>query len=416
MESVEGVSPMPSIVIANDDDDPYADDDDPYANDDDDPYADDDDDDNDFMEDTGNNIDDDSFAKALAIADVKTIDLHDNEDSNTSSNNHPYRNAKTQVIREIGVTKITYGQAKLYGLLNKDGNMDVSRLKDKQNMKDKESQRKHINSMTQISLPHVPPLHEENYKPNSKTVNADKISGITDRMSSSANRVNKDIEGEKASYEYKQDKLSCPSCKKYQSFDEYREKKRTCSLCRVKYENLNVCDIFSYEKKLKETLKKKELRSAKVEEEMYGYEKKPFKAKVIIKAVDKKLTYTFTPLGKEPTINTIPPKNKVSHTVPFYKRLSSSSKLRTSAVVTQAINPLDLLRNQRNVKSSNTGPASITLPAPAYREVELKVDRERKPPTVAVAGSRMVTEAAAPSIVRNKKVKMGEKFKSLLEY
>ena len=41
-------------------------------------------------------------------------------------------------------------------------------------------------------------------------------------------------------YEARLDKLICPSCRKPQSFDEFFEKKRNCSQCKLKFEKLNV--------------------------------------------------------------------------------------------------------------------------------------------------------------------------------
>jgi transcription initiation factor IIE alpha subunit len=48
-----------------------------------------------------------------------------------------------------------------------------------------------------------------------------------------------ELEKMKDDYEARLDKLICPNCRKPQSFDEFYEKKRNCSQCKMKYEKLN---------------------------------------------------------------------------------------------------------------------------------------------------------------------------------
>ena len=214
----------------------------------------------------------------------------------------PYRNPKTKIVHVVGKTEITYGQARLYGLLDNEGNIKLDKL-DSSSTVNNDVQRKHIEL---LSKPYVKLLPSESpspfeepptFQPKKSDVamramknprcGYDFVNRLNERGdcldSLTASNINssglKDIDAEKEMYAYKQDKLSCPKCKRTQSFDEYNEKRRFCSLCKEKYVQLNICDVFAFDNKLKEKLKKKEEKFAKIDEEMYGYEKKPFKAK-----------------------------------------------------------------------------------------------------------------------------------------
>jgi len=78
------------------------------------------------------------------------------------------------------------------------------------------------------------------------------------------------LEGEKEDYEARLDKLACPSCKKEQSFDEFKSKKRECSQCKVRFTTLKVFNASSFEKRQREAAAKKEAKLAAIDSIMYG--------------------------------------------------------------------------------------------------------------------------------------------------
>jgi hypothetical protein len=65
-------------------------------------------------------------------------------------------------------------------------------------------------------------------------------------------------------------KLQCPTCLKCQTFDEFLNKKRICTLCHVKFEKLNISSGLSFTKKNKEYEKKRLEKLAEIDKEMYG--------------------------------------------------------------------------------------------------------------------------------------------------
>jgi hypothetical protein len=104
---------------------------------------------------------------------------------------------------------------------------------------------------------------------------------VNNLSSSSSGRKGGTIDGgkplSKTEYEtMKQDydslltKLQCPTCLKCQTFDEFLNKKRICTLCHVKFEKLNISSGLSFTKKNKEYEKKRLEKLAEIDKEMYG--------------------------------------------------------------------------------------------------------------------------------------------------
>ena len=77
-------------------------------------------------------------------------------------------------------------------------------------------------------------------------------------------------EAAKEDYEASLDKLQCPSCKKYQSFDEYIEKRRSCGQCKERYQKLNIVNMNSWKQRQQEAERRKKERLKKIEEDFYG--------------------------------------------------------------------------------------------------------------------------------------------------
>ncbi len=84
------------------------------------------------------------------------------------------------------------------------------------------------------------------------------------------------LEAMKEDYEARLDRLQCPKCKKYQSFDEYMDKRRVCGPCRERFVKLHVSKFKSWEEKQQERDAKKAERLEKIEKELYqSYSFKP---------------------------------------------------------------------------------------------------------------------------------------------
>ena len=81
------------------------------------------------------------------------------------------------------------------------------------------------------------------------------------------------MDAAKEDYTASHDKLACPSCKREQSFDEFWEKKRLCSLCKVRYQKANLCNAGAFERRLKEQEEKRLEKLAKAEAEIYNVKK-----------------------------------------------------------------------------------------------------------------------------------------------
>lgn len=73
-----------------------------------------------------------------------------------------------------------------------------------------------------------------------------------------------------ADYEAKIDKLSCPKCKKTQSFSEVMDKRRICSQCNERFIKAHVSSGLNFSRKVELNETKRQEKIAKVEQEMYG--------------------------------------------------------------------------------------------------------------------------------------------------
>ena len=76
-------------------------------------------------------------------------------------------------------------------------------------------------------------------------------------------------------YEASMDKLGCPKCKRYQSFDEFWDKKRSCQLCEVRYVKVNVSSGVGFERRMKIADERRRQNLKKAADDMYLY--KPVK-------------------------------------------------------------------------------------------------------------------------------------------
>ena len=341
--------------------------------------------------------------------------------SGASARGSPYRKGKTRTLLEVGSVGVTYGQAKLFGLLDRDGNVDLSRLQNPHNSSQKGFQRKHVDLLSQPTKIETksPPLDEEAiFKPQKTAValkamrnprcGYDFIQRLNERgdplESLTTITKKKHTDAEKEAYDLKLDKLQCPRCRRYQTYDEYTEKRRFCAVCNEKYTKLNVCDPISFEKKLKRKAEKREANLAKIEEEMYHYEKTPFRAKPL-----NRVLYQSTKENTRQPIAIVQPSMRA-------KDLISSNVLATSQppVITRTPNEMALgvpvvkvSSNRGLSRSAPVKPVSIVPPNTTKGAGTRPKDAEILPSKTIMLESKTIQE---------KKKKMSEKFKSLLEY
>jgi hypothetical protein len=79
------------------------------------------------------------------------------------------------------------------------------------------------------------------------------------------------LEGLKADYAARLDKLACPNCRKEQSFDEFFESKRECSQCpgKPRFTKLNITSGVNFEHRLKQKEAKRLEKLAELESKVY---------------------------------------------------------------------------------------------------------------------------------------------------
>lgn len=324
--------------------------------------------------------------------------------------NNPYRNDRTCTVLQLGGTEITFGQAKLYGLLDEHGNVSTERLASfRKSGPKKSTQRKHINGLSKpVPIAEARSTDEElTFKPSRPAASTrvmrscgydfvDRLDAKTDVLDSLTNVVTKSSDNERAKELYDfGDKLQCPTCKRFQSYDEFTEKKRFCQICQSKYARLNVGDVYSFDRKVKEKQSLREQRLQRVEEEMYGYEKKPFQATPVPRAS----RGAITSRGKG-DLNGKETGNKTLS--------GDSAQVRRTESGESAPRPLS--RALSNAKYA-TAPMPIAIP-PHLAAADVSKGSARG--AAEKAASRVIAQEA--EAVRSRKTKMSSKFSALLEY
>lgn len=199
-------------------------------------------------------------------------------------------------ILKTGGTSISYAQAKLYGLLDKDGNIKTNKIKcttvdDVTAKLDAKAKSRVMDISKPRPLPPQPKVEAAKFSKTKAAKQAmldpgcgydfvDKLETGNFLETLAAQEASRKSKGkatdhEKADYEAKLDKLSCPKCKREQSFDEFYEKRRTCTRCKERFRQIHVSSGGTYLKRTEEAQKKKEERLAKLEQSIYGNDGKP---------------------------------------------------------------------------------------------------------------------------------------------
>lgn len=214
--------------------------------------------------------------------------------------NHVYENKFSKPVLQLRGTTLTYGEAKLFGLLDKDGKVNVKerasgedeKKKSKRNKKevkavlDALSKKKDTTKITPEAIDED--VAECCFKPKrskeakrammNPSCGYDFVSRLNDAGDFLQRNSTKKVvsgaddrsESKKEDYEASLDKLQCPKCRKYQSFDEYVEKRRVCGQCQERYVRLNVVNMNSWKQRQEQAEQRKRERLKRIEDEAYA--------------------------------------------------------------------------------------------------------------------------------------------------
>jgi hypothetical protein len=208
----------------------------------------------------------------------------------------PYQTDMTRPVVQYGKTKLTYGEAKLYGLLDERG--EVRLQGNSEAFARSRAAVLHSRGMAERKEPaKAGPSEEERemtFKPArskeaSKAMNSrgcgydfvrrlDEGGGFMQRTFARGEKGKSEKrlqESQKEDFEARQDRLKCPNCNKFQAFDEFIEKKRSCQQCHVRYAQSSVSHPQAYARKQQEAEQRKKERLKKMEDELYPQLPKP---------------------------------------------------------------------------------------------------------------------------------------------
>ncbi len=206
-----------------------------------------------------------------------------------TNESNPYQSELNAPVIVVGKTKLGLGKAKLYGLVNDDGEV-VDRNSKSSNV-DKMKQRKYLDKISKPRDPVEVAVHDDAppFKPiknkEAEIAMRNPRCGydFVDRLKEKGNfldrafgdktddkKQKKLLESAEADYDAKLDKLACPQCKKEQSFLEYYEKRRYCSQCNEKFCKLNIFNPNSFERRMREQELKRKQGLDDIDNEMYG--------------------------------------------------------------------------------------------------------------------------------------------------
>ena len=224
-------------------------------------------------------------------------------------NSNPYAKPLHKEVLKAGNVSMCHSQARLYGLeLSEDGKVKFPDHASKNNGIDKSQQIKTQQFLAQPNPKNIfspekgfkdsyldeelDETKKEIQKHKSKAMKAmqnprcgyDFVDRLNDRGDIVARLANTSIDknGESSGvskaikdalekdYDAKQNKLSCPNCKREQTFDEFYEKKRFCSQCNERFEQLLKCNTNNFASRMSAAQKKKEDKLKEKQEELYG--------------------------------------------------------------------------------------------------------------------------------------------------
>ena len=240
----------------------------------------------------------------------------------TSSLTQRYLSDTAKPVFSAGGTSISIAQAKLFGLVDKEGNIATSKLKcdtiNDVREKVESKLKSRVFEMSNASKPKIEAEEVGNNRSFTRTREAlsamknpecgydfverlqEKGNFLESLATQAASKKNKLKGGDqlKADYESKLDKLACPTCKTEQSFDEYIEKRRICARCQQRFRQLNVSNADNFLKRMNDNENAKLEKLAIIDREIYGNDGKPFIRKQTGSSNTKSKTGTEGVLGQ----------------------------------------------------------------------------------------------------------------------
>jgi len=225
----------------------------------------------------------------------------DGEKMSINSTNTKHRYYQDEVCKPVyhaGKFAFSIAQAKLYGLVDKEGN--IKALQNNENAKTEKRQVQYTQTLAQprTILPPFTPSEETQecrFQPQRSTAalramknkkcgydfmdrlqtQGDFLTRLQQQENAAANNKHSKIsksqyEAMKNDYDIQLDKLQCPQCLKPQSFDEYYEKRRICTQCHVKFTKLHITTGQGFVKAMQEKEQAKVMKLQQLEQAVYG--------------------------------------------------------------------------------------------------------------------------------------------------
>jgi hypothetical protein len=238
--------------------------------------------------------------KATTAINNKNAESQQSITSTDTSQSRLYQHELSKPKFSAGRKQISISEAKLYGLLDDKGEMiDLKSTQKVLSPTEKLKLKSYYNEMSSAK----PEISEEALDPkefsfqpmrSQQALQAMKNKkcgyDFMDRVNNRGNfidRVNQlagpgkggskdgkisktEYERMKSDYDALLNKLQCSKCMKSQSFDEFINKKRMCTMCGVKFQKLNISSGLSFTRKNEEYEKKRLEKLQKLDKETYG--------------------------------------------------------------------------------------------------------------------------------------------------
>jgi hypothetical protein len=246
----------------------------------------------------------------------------------SSKNQHRYQHPLAKPVLEAGSIQMGIGKARLYGLVDPKGNVKLPASVLAETASAEEIAKNKVKSLSKVNDLHSrkdidiegitaydekPTFHPSRSKEAERAMKNPRLGydfltrlrdettdSVLERLTQTTAKKGMSksaLESMEEDYNAKLDKLTCPQCKKSQSFAEVLDKRRFCSQCNQRFVKVNVTSGLQFINKVALHESKRQQKIASVEDEMYGEmtrRREMFKGKPVPKfvtqaAADKKL-------------------------------------------------------------------------------------------------------------------------------
>ena len=210
-------------------------------------------------------------------------------DEKKGKKERPYQSDAQKPLASHGNTSVTLAEAILFGLLNENGEVKIKAksILNNDHIKMMQKNNEISRPKSDIIVCNVESGGKENVFRPKRSKEADEamkkcgydFAGQLESRGDFLDRATSKLESEKSkksqlafeedNYKARLDKLMCPSCGKEQSFDEFVERRRQCSQCKVRFVQGKVANRSLWDKKQKEDRERRELNLKKIQTNMY---------------------------------------------------------------------------------------------------------------------------------------------------